>query len=275
MFDGKAFGQEIVGVVKAHLEKSLAPILARLDAIDKRFAELPVPKEFDPVTFGEWLAPTADELRGLIEAIKIEPAPELPDIPAMVAEAVAVLPKPENGKDGAPGANGLDGAPGLNGKDGRDGLDAVEFLRGADGHLIVTMSNGTTRDLGAVNGTDGAAGTDGKDGAPGKDGVDGVSFDDLDLVETEEGVFLRCARGDVVKQWRLPIVIDRGVFKDGQPYRKGDGVTWGGSFWIAQGETTDKPDSGKGGWRLAVKKGRDGKDGTVKEPKPAAPVKVG
>jgi hypothetical protein len=55
-------------------------------------------------------------------------------------------------------------------------------------------------------------------------------------------------------------VIDRGVFKDGTEYDKGDGVTWGGSFWIAQRDTQSKPDAGNGDWRLAVKKGRDGKD---------------
>jgi hypothetical protein len=73
-----------------------------------------------------------------------------------------------------------------------------------------------------------------------------------------------------VRQYRLPIVRDLGVWREGT-YRKGDGVTWGGSFWIAQDETTDKPDGPGGkGWRLAVKKGRDGKDGPGKGPdKPA------
>lgn len=111
-------------------------------------------------------------------------------------------------------------------------------------------------------------------GPQGPAGTDGFGFDDLDLVETEQGVMLRFTRGDVVKDFRLPIVTDRGVFKEGVEYHKGDGVTWGGSFWIAQCDAGDKPDTGKG-WRLAVKKGRDGKDGQIKPPPKGGPVKVG
>lgn len=109
---------------------------------------------------------------------------------------------------------------------------------------------------------------------PGPRGKDGFGFDDLDMVENERGVFLRFKRGDEMKEFRLPIVTDRGVWKEGT-YRKGDGVTWGGSFWICQvDETSDKPDSGKG-FRLAVKKGRDGKDGIIKAAADLKPVKIG
>jgi hypothetical protein len=54
------------------------------------------------------------------------------------------------------------------------------------------------------------------------------------------------------------VVIDRGVWREGQEYKAGDGVTWAGSYWIAQKDTSAKPDSGDG-FRLAVKRGRDGK----------------
>jgi len=126
----------------------------------------------------------------------------------------------------------------------------------------VTLTNGETRNLGPVVG---------KDGDPGKPGI---GFEDIDLLDTDEGVILRFMRGEDVKDFRLPIIIDRGVYKEGRTYRPGDGVTWGGSFWICQEETTDKPDSGKG-FRLAVKKGRDGRDGVMKEAKPNEPVRVG
>jgi len=58
----------------------------------------------------------------------------------------------------------------------------------------------------------------------------------------------------------VPLVIDRGVFRADGLYDKGDGVTFGGSFWIAQTETAARPGEGNTDWRLAVKKGRDGKD---------------
>ena len=53
----------------------------------------------------------------------------------------------------------------------------------------------------------------------------------------------------------------------------GDGGN-GGSVWIAQADTKAKPD-GSADWRLAVKKGRDGRDGAVKAAEDRAPLKVG
>ncbi|UIY26043.1 hypothetical protein LZK76_11945 [Rhizobium leguminosarum] len=35
-FDGKAFGAEIVQIVKDHLERNLSPMAARLDALEGR-----------------------------------------------------------------------------------------------------------------------------------------------------------------------------------------------------------------------------------------------
>jgi hypothetical protein len=54
----------------------------------------------------------------------------------------------------------------------------------------------------------------------------------------------------------------KGVFVEGE-FRQGDSVTFGGSLWVAQKDGPSgrpgEPDSD--GWKLAVKKGRDGKDG--------------
>lgn len=64
------------------------------------------------------------------------------------------------------------------------------------------------------------------------------------------------------KSLQLPVMIYRGVFSAGD-YAPGDTVTWGGSLWHCDESTSDKPgEQGSKGWRLAVKKGRDGKDGT-------------
>jgi hypothetical protein len=61
---------------------------------------------------------------------------------------------------------------------------------------------------------------------------------------------------------RLPIPIDRGVFRLGENYEKGDIVSYAGSGWIAQKDNPEgKPDESNGAWRLFVKRGRDGKDG--------------
>jgi hypothetical protein len=68
--------------------------------------------------------------------------------------------------------------------------------------------------------------------------------------------------------------LDRGVWKDDGPYTKGDGVTWSGSWFIAQRDTApgEKPQNSDA-WRLAIKRGRDGADGKMVAPK-TGPVKI-
>lgn len=168
----------------------------------------------------------------------------------------------------------------------KDGVSLAGALIDRQGGLILTLSDGSTRDLGKVVG---------KDAEPvdmaaversivekiaaipvPKDGVDGVGFDDMNCEIRDDGVYLVWEKGDVIKEGRLPVPIYRGVWKEGV-YHKGDTVTWGGStwIWIAEGDPSGKPDAPESGWRLAVKKGRDGKDGVIKEQKPSGPVKVG
>lgn len=133
-----------------------------------------------------------------------------------------------------------------------------------DNKLVLTLSNGDTKELGNVVGDDG------------KPGADGLGFDDLSIeYDGEKTVTLKFVRGEQSKEFPLvlPIVIDRGVFSEGKTYEPGDGVTWAGSFWIAQETTTEKPDSAKG-WRLAVKKGRDGKDGKIEPAAKSGPIRV-
>lgn len=182
-----------------------------------------------------------------------------PIIAGYVEKAVSAIPVPVDGKDGR---HGLDGKDGANGKNGKDGLGAAGAMIDRSGNLILTMTDGSSKDLGPVVGKDGVNGADGNDGAPGAagaDGTDGIGFDDLDLIEDDEGLKFRFVRGTLVKDFLLPIPTDHGVWKE-KLWRKGQGVTWGGSFWIAQRDTKEKPDTPDSGWRLAVKKGRDGKD---------------
>lgn len=98
-----------------------------------------------------------------------------------------------------------------------------------------------------------------KDGEHGKDGL---GFDDMRVEhDGERGFTLIFERGEQRKEFSftLPVVLERGVYKSDRTYERGDAVTADGSYWIAQ---KDAP-SGKPGqspdWRLAVKKGRDGK----------------
>ncbi|MET3899678.1 hypothetical protein ABIB57_003640 [Devosia sp. UYZn731] len=139
-----------------------------------------------------------------------------------------------------------------------------------DGALVLTHSDGSTKSLGVVVGKDGVDAT----------GKDGLGFDDLTVEhDGERTMTLRFAKGDTVKEFpiTMPVVIDRGVWVEAKAegYAKGDGVTWAGSFWISQkDDNADKPDGGDG-WRLSVKRGRDGKPGKDGELKAVHPVKVG
>lgn len=63
-----------------------------------------------------------------------------------------------NGKDGKDGINGKDGADGKNGTNGKDGADGVgiaDIKLNENGELIVTLTDGTEKNLGKVKGEDG------------------------------------------------------------------------------------------------------------------------
>jgi hypothetical protein len=114
-----------------------------------------------------------------------------------------------------------------------------------------------------LSGAPGTPGRDGRDGAPGNDGKDGLGFDDLTVnYDGDRTMTLAFMRGDRTRPFPvvLPIVLDRGVWRDGRQYVQGDAVTYAGALWIAQRETTARPGEGPDtGWRLAVKAPRHGK----------------
>lgn len=64
----------------------------------------------------------------------------------------------QDGKDGKDGINGKDGANGKNGANGKDGADGVgiaDIKLNENGELIVTLTDGTEKNLGKVKGEDG------------------------------------------------------------------------------------------------------------------------
>ena len=60
---------------------------------------------------------------------------------------------------GLPGADGKDGADGTPGKDGKDGVSVSNATLDVDGNLNITLSNGTTINVGHVVGRDGTTPT--------------------------------------------------------------------------------------------------------------------
>jgi integrin beta 3 len=156
----------------------------------------------------------------------------------------------DRGPIGEPGAKGLDGAP------GRDGIGLSSAVVDRQGHLIVTLTDGQTKDVGLIVG---------QDGHDGRDGADGLGFDDLTL---EQGADLRSftfkmVRGTQEKAWTfaLPVPLYRGVYASGTTYAVGDLVTKNGCIWHANQPTNAVPGAGQTSWTLCVKQGRDGKTG--------------
>ena len=108
-------------------------------------------------------------------------------------------------------------------------------------------------------GPTGPAGKDGKDGAPGRDGtLEGAS---LEQIDDRTWRLVRADGTPLIGVLGLSVPLDCGVYQASRTYQKGDGVTYAGSFWIAQAETREKPGDGVTKWRLAVKAGREGREG--------------
>lgn len=269
--DYQAIAAALAPVIKAQIAAATAPLEAQIKELAGR-----APLQGEPGPAGK--DGPSDET--VAEAIA-----------DMVARAVAALPPPAAGADGRDGRDADEEAitakvmasindklaqisipkDGADGKDGKDGVGLADALIDRQGALVVTLTNGTVKSLGLV------VGKDGQDGAAGNDGADALGFDDLSIeFDGERDFKFVMVRGEARKEfgpYSMPVVIDRGVWKEGA-FKRGDGVTWGGSFFIAQEDTADKPETSKA-WRLAVKRGRDGKDGIMKAERPSAPVRIG
>lgn len=228
---------DIVESVKEYVGRMLAPILERLAQIEAR----PPGKDGEPGLPGKNGEPG--------KSITID------DVRPMVDEFLRSIPVP---KDGAPGK---DGEPGVDGKSPtldeirqmwldvyaqKQGEWALDFERRAQDILQRAIERVRVP----------------QDGAPGKDGRDGLGVEDFDATIDGRTITLTIRRGEFVKSrtLKIPAVLDAGVFRDGANYEKGDGVTFGGSFWIAQNDNPKGKPGLSSDWRLAVKKGRDGSD---------------
>jgi hypothetical protein len=140
-------------------------------------------------------------------------------------------------------------------------------------------------------GPPGPSGLDGRDGLQGPKGDPGRNATDLTLIEKmveqrvalvikaasfvspDSGRTLRWTIGDTVHEIKTALVLDAGVWKESANYVAGDGVTLGGSFFIAQRDTAAKPGKSDD-WRLAVKRGSDGRDARLEEKHTPEPIRL-
>lgn len=264
MFDGEAFGKEMVEIVREYLAGELEAILAENKALTEANAAMVErikaleDREMPPVLKGDQGDP------GEVDMAEVERL-----IGEAVDRAVGAIPAAE---PGAPGRDvdmdevgkridaavkaAVDAIPAAKaGEPGKDGLGLANALIDRAGCLVVTFTDGSDKNLGQVVG---------KDGEPGKDG-ETFTLDDFDIEQIDErSISLKFTRGAACHSFELAfaVPIDRGVWSEAKAaeYVRGDAVTWAGSLWIAQKDAPGKPDTADGGWRLAVKRGRDGKD---------------
>jgi hypothetical protein len=260
MIDPVEFGKAMGALVK----EATAPLLQRIDQLEKQLEAIVVPSAADIAALVDVdaLAKSAAALAPKAENGTSVTADDVrPLVDELVSKAVAALPAPENGKDAD-----------------------MEVLKSHVGELVKAIQPAAPLPVPSVEEIAGtferrfsdltlswerqARDTFEKaaDRMPKpKDGRDALTLEDFDITLADDGrtVTVKMQAGETVieKSVKIAAVIDRETFKHDGAYEKGDGVSYGGSFWIAKCDAPKGvPGSGETDWRCAVKKGRDGKD---------------
>lgn len=224
--------------------KDADPELVR-QAVAEEVAKLPPPKDGESVTLDDVRPMIVDAVKSAVEALPpAEPgvsatAEDLrPIIAEEVAKALEAITLP---KDGEPGRDALQ----------LEILPEIVAERSYSRGTYAKHVGGLWRSFERTHGMKGWECI-----------VDGLSSAAVEQ-SGERGFELSLvlsSGNEVRKRLDLPVMIYRGVFEPGD-YAPGDTVTWGGSLWHCDSATSDKPgELGSKGWRLAVKRGRDGKD---------------
>ncbi len=175
------------------------------------------------------------------------------------------------GKPGADGAAGIDGAKGEDGRDGREGdpgrdavhidvIDGIDPAKKYQRGTFAAFRGGMVRSFRATDQMP-------IDGDLERHGwhvvVRGICGHEIEASEDLRTFTVRSVMTDGVKTMatvRSPAMMDRGIWREENKYLRGDGVTCGGSFWVAQVDSPPgKPGDPDSGWRLVVRKGRDAK----------------
>lgn len=247
--------------------EDVSPLIA--DEVAKAVAQIPAPRDGESVDL--------DQVKGLVaEAVAALPAPQdgksvtvddvAPLLADQVAKAVAALPVPKDGEsvpvdqvqrmidEAVTKAVSAMDRP----KDGEPGRDALQLELQPSIDLEKSYARGTyAKHAGglwrAFESTKGLHGWECV--------VEGIA--ELRIDQSSGRTFTLVARtssgAEVSKSVKVAALVDKGIFRADSDYEAGDGVTWGGSFFIAQKDAPiGKPgEPGCDGWRLAVKRGRD------------------
>lgn len=232
--------KDIADTVKESVQEAVKAVSEKYDAriaeLESQLKNIPVPEKGEK---GDSV--TLDDVRPMLEEM---------------VKAIEV-PVPENGKDGVDGKDGVSPSPDEVAKSMEHIFAkwALDFERKAD-HVLEKAIDRIPKP---------------------KDGRDALDIEDFDLSIGEDGRTITASlkRGETVieKSVKIPAILDKGVYSDTGSYEKGDGVTYAGSYWIVQKDSPEGKPGSSDDFRLAVKRGRDGRE-VVKIEKPET-VKVG
>jgi hypothetical protein len=216
------------------------------------------------------------------EAIAAEVAPLIARIAVLEARPVEkgdtgpqghAGPQGESGPPGPQGKPGPEGPPGPAGSPGEAGEPGPQGLPGLAGECGQRGADGECGPPGAQ----GQPGDKGEKGEPGRDGRDAADlallrsyiveqvateiadvFAKASFASPDFGRTLNATFGGTQHEIKTGLPLDAGVWTE-RAYATGDTVSHGGSMFIAQINTTAKPGKSDD-WRLAVKRGADGRD---------------
>ena len=168
----------------------------------------------------------------------------------------------EKGEKGERGVQGEKGDAGLNGTDGKDGKDGVGINNieiSNDGNLLITLTNGTSLNLGNIKGAKGDQGIQGEKGEKGDQGIQGEKGDSgLNGADGKDGTNgtdgIGVASSEINALGELVI-----TYSDGNTVNLGKVVGNDGAQG-AQGEKGEKGDKGDQG--VQGEKGDAGINGT-------------
>lgn len=298
----QALADQIIDAMRGYVSRSLAGIVARLEAVEARQPERGEKGEPGPAGKDADIEPLRAELREFMAAQPVprdgvdgEPGRDGKDadedaieraVMDRVLAALDEIPRPKDGIDGRDGKDADEDAitarvteralaaieswprP----KDGEDGLPGRDALQldvqpGIDERRSYLRGTFASHRGGLVRAYRNSDPLDECDGDIERAGwsvvVNGI--DDWAIEQQDERRFVVALRGTdgrtVQKDVSLPVVLDRGVWREGTVYARGDAVTWGGSLWIAQADEAIGKPGDNNDFRLAVKRGRDGRDG--------------
>lgn len=227
--------EDLTPALEVSDEQIRAVVSTSVERIAMEWLDANRPKDGESVSVDDVMPTLSDLVKARVSAFEDEAASKLD-------QAIAAIPTPKDGENGTS----------VTIEDVRVILEAevakwaLDFERRAQGILERAVANMPKP----------------KDGKDGRDGIDGLCFDDTEIEhDGERGFTVRMSREGRVKEKhiKIPVPIDKGYWKEGFKAEAGDGMTCGGSYWIAKCDTTGKPGVSED-WRLAVKKGRDGKD---------------